>query len=85
MGDIEFSVGIVGDYGVGKSTLTIRFVEGPFAEYDPTEIIYTMQVDEGETVHLSILDSPPAREHYYYSQWTNFFLHSEVFIGKQSL
>ena len=56
----EYKLVVVGAGGVGKSTLTIHFIQNHFvAEYDPTiEDSYRQQVViDGETCVLEILDT----------------------------
>ncbi|CEF71562.1 Ras-like protein 3 [Strongyloides ratti] len=56
----EYKVVILGSGGVGKSALTVQFVQGVFVEkYDPTiEDSYRKQVDiDGKQCMLEILDT----------------------------
>lgn len=55
-----FSILVLGSGGVGKSALTVQFVQGIFVEkYDPTiEDSYRKQVEvEGQQCMLEILDT----------------------------
>jgi len=57
---IEFKLVVLGSGGVGKSALTVQFVQGIFVEkYDPTiEDSYRKQVEiEGNQCMLEILDT----------------------------
>eukprot|EP00121_Abeoforma_whisleri_P003625 Awhi_evm1s3259 len=57
---------IVGGGGVGKSALTIQFIQCQFVdEYDPTiEDSYRKQsVVDGEAAHLDILDTAGQEEY----------------------
>ena len=56
----EYKIVVLGSGGVGKSALTVQFVQGIFVEkYDPTiEDSYRKQVViDGETCLLDILDT----------------------------
>jgi small GTP-binding protein len=56
----EFRVVVLGSGGVGKSALTLKFVQGIFVtKYDPTvEDSYTTTTDyQGQTYRLEILDT----------------------------
>ena len=56
----EYKIVVLGSGGVGKSALTVQFVQGIFVEkYDPTiEDSYRKQVDvEGQQCMLEILDT----------------------------
>lgn len=60
MGLKEYKLVVLGSGGVGKSALTVQFVQGIFVEkYDPTiEDSYRKQVEiEGEQCMLEILDT----------------------------
>jgi len=65
MADSEYKLVIVGGGGVGKSAITIQFIQNHFIiEYDPTiEDSYRKQVAvDGETVLLDILDTAGQEE-----------------------
>lgn len=56
----EYKIVILGSGGVGKSALTVQFVQGIFVEkYDPTiEDSYRKQVEvDGQQCMLEILDT----------------------------
>lgn len=56
----EYKIVVLGSGGVGKSALTVQFVQGIFVEkYDPTiEDSYRKQVEvEGQQCMLEILDT----------------------------
>eukprot|EP00088_Acartia_fossae_P008112 TRINITY_DN13833_c0_g1_i1.p1 TRINITY_DN13833_c0_g1~~TRINITY_DN13833_c0_g1_i1.p1 ORF type:complete len:201 (+),score=18.30 TRINITY_DN13833_c0_g1_i1:57-659(+) len=56
----EYKIVVLGDGGVGKSALTVQFVQGIFVEkYDPTiEDSYRKQVEvDGQQCMLEILDT----------------------------
>ena len=56
----EYKIVVVGSGGVGKSALTVQFVQGVFMEkYDPTiEDCYRKQIEvDGELCILEILDT----------------------------
>lgn len=56
----EYKLVVLGSGGVGKSTLTVRFVQGVFIEkYDPTiEDSYRKKVEiDNEQCILEILDT----------------------------
>ena len=58
---------VVGGGGVGKSSLTIQFVQNHFVEeYDPTiEDLYRKQESiDGETLVLDIMDTAPPQDDY---------------------
>eukprot|EP00703_Trepomonas_sp_PC1_P005451 JAP91155.1 Rab-like protein [Trepomonas sp. PC1] len=60
-----FKIVVVGSGGVGKSCITVRFVQGKFIKkYDPTiEDFYRKQIDvDGEAVMLDILDTAGQEE-----------------------
>jgi small GTP-binding protein len=62
----EHKVVVLGSGGVGKSAVTIRYIQGNFIEkYDPTiEDAYRKQVDiDGEAVMLDILDTAGQEEY----------------------
>ena len=61
----EYKIVVLGSGGVGKSALTVQFVQGIFVEkYDPTiEDSYRKQVViDGETCLLNILDTAGQEE-----------------------
>jgi len=63
---MEYRVVVVGSGGVGKSALTVRFIQGNFVQkYDPTiEDSYRKQVDvDGKAVLLDILDTAGQEEY----------------------
>ncbi|KAH0571930.1 Ras-related protein Rap-1b [Spironucleus salmonicida] len=65
MSDSTHKVVVVGSGGVGKSCITVRFVQGKFIKrYDPTiEDFYRKQLDvDGEAVMLDILDTAGQEE-----------------------
>lgn len=56
----EYKIVVLGSGGVGKSALTVQFVQGIFVEkYDPTiEDSYRKQVEvDGQQCMLEILDT----------------------------
>lgn len=56
----EYKIVVLGSGGVGKSALTVQFVQGVFVEkYDPTiEDSYRKQVEvDGQQCMLEILDT----------------------------
>ncbi len=72
----EYKIVVLGSGGVGKSALTVQFVQGIFVEkYDPTiEDSYRKQVEvDGQQCMLEILDTagtvrlfgpgPPLKSH----------------------
>eukprot|EP01121_Diplochlamys_sp_Union-15-3_P013890 TRINITY_DN4375_c0_g1_i2.p1 TRINITY_DN4375_c0_g1~~TRINITY_DN4375_c0_g1_i2.p1 ORF type:complete len:174 (+),score=44.67 TRINITY_DN4375_c0_g1_i2:50-571(+) len=62
----EYKIVVIGDGGVGKSSLTVQFVQSQFVEeYDPTiEDNYRKQVlVDDETVLLDILDTAGQEEY----------------------
>eukprot|EP00762_Andalucia_godoyi_P001563 ANDGO_00220.mRNA.1 Ras-related protein Rap-1 len=62
----EYKIVVLGAGGVGKSALSIRFIQGKFVEkYDPTiEDSYRKQVDvDGQAVMLDILDTAGQEEY----------------------
>ena len=62
----EYKIVVLGSGGVGKSALTVQFVQGIFVEkYDPTiEDSYRKQVViDGETCLLDILDTAGQEEY----------------------
>merc|ERR1711924_427368 len=62
----EYRIVVVGAGGVGKSALTVRFIQGNFVEkYDPTiEDSYRKQVAvDGEAVLLDIMDTAGQEEY----------------------
>jgi len=84
----EYKIVVLGSGGVGKSALTVQFVQGIFVEkYDPTiEDSYRKQVEvDGQQCMLEILDTagtvrfPPCSDQVVYIEIA--FL-SEVFVAK---
>jgi len=62
----ELRVVVVGGGGVGKSALTVRFIQGNFVEkYDPTiEDSYRKQVEvEGQSYMLDVMDTAGQEEY----------------------
>jgi len=62
----EYRIVVVGAGGVGKSALTVRFIQGNFVEkYDPTiEDSYRKQVEvDGQLCTLDILDTAGQEEY----------------------
>ncbi|PVU87385.1 hypothetical protein BB560_006499, partial [Smittium megazygosporum] len=62
----EYKLVVVGGGGVGKSALTIQFIQSHFVdEYDPTiEDSYRKQcVIDGETALLDVLDTAGQEEY----------------------
>jgi len=60
----ELRVVVVGGGGVGKSALTVRFIQGNFVEkYDPTiEDSYRKQVEvDGQSYMLDVMDTAARR------------------------
>lgn len=63
---VEYKIVVVGGGGVGKSALTIQFIQSQFVdEYDPTiEDSYRKQcVIDGETALLDVLDTAGQEEY----------------------
>eukprot|EP01098_Paradermamoeba_levis_P005933 TRINITY_DN2472_c0_g1_i2.p1 TRINITY_DN2472_c0_g1~~TRINITY_DN2472_c0_g1_i2.p1 ORF type:complete len:194 (-),score=49.80 TRINITY_DN2472_c0_g1_i2:78-659(-) len=66
MGTNEYRIVVVGAGGVGKSALTVRFIQGNFVEkYDPTiEDSYRKQVEvDGAACMLDIMDTAGQEEY----------------------
>lgn len=64
----EYKIVVLGSGGVGKSALTVQFVQGIFVEkYDPTiEDSYRKQVEvDGQQCMLEILDTAGTVRHHY--------------------
>lgn len=64
----EYKIVVLGSGGVGKSALTVQFVQGIFVEkYDPTiEDSYRKQVEvDGQQCMLEILDTAGTVRHYF--------------------
>lgn len=75
----EYKIVVLGSGGVGKSALTVQFVQGIFVEkYDPTiEDSYRKQVEvDGQQCMLEILDTAgtvsflPYSLHYHFSHYS---------------
>ena len=65
MAEATYKIVVVGSGGVGKSCITVRFVQGKFIKkYDPTiEDFYRKQIDvDAEAVMLDILDTAGQEE-----------------------
>lgn len=65
MAEQTYKIVVVGSGGVGKSCITVRFVQGKFIKkYDPTiEDFYRKQIDvDGEAMMLDILDTAGQEE-----------------------
>jgi small GTP-binding protein len=63
---MSYRIGVVGEGGVGKSALTMQFIQKFFLdEYDPTiEDSYRKQIQvDGEVCHLDILDTAGQEEY----------------------
>lgn len=63
----EYKLVVLGSGGVGKSALTVQFVQGIFAEkYDPTiEDSYRKQVEiDSQQCMLEILDTAGTASHF---------------------
>jgi len=61
----QFRAVILGSGGVGKSTLTLRFIENKFVDiYDPTiEETFTKEINvDGQQVSLEVLDTAGAEQ-----------------------
>jgi len=72
----EYKIVVLGSGGVGKSALTVQFVQGIFVEkYDPTiEDSYRKQVEvDGQQCMLEILDTAGTVCIYLYKQ-SYFFI-----------
>lgn len=66
MSQKEYQLVVMGSGGVGKSTLSVQFIQGQFIdEYDPTiEDSYRKDITvDGETVSLDILDTAGQEEY----------------------
>jgi len=78
----EIKIVVLGEGGVGKSTLVVRFINGCFVtEYDPTiEDSYRKQMEvDGEICLLEILDTA-AYDDYYYSMTDMYIKNGSIFI-----
>ena len=67
----EYKIVVLGSGGVGKSALTVQFVQGIFVEkYDPTiEDSYRKQVEvDGQQCMLEILDTAGTVSCYRYTK-----------------
>ena len=72
----EYKIVVLGSGGVGKSALTVQFVQGIFVEkYDPTiEDSYRKQVEvDGQQCMLEILDTAGTVNYF-----LSFFLNSLI-------
>jgi len=66
MSSMEYRIVVVGAGGVGKSALTVRFIQGTFVQkYDPTiEDSYRKQVEiDGKACMLDIMDTAGQEEY----------------------
>ena len=74
----EYKIVVLGSGGVGKSALTVQFVQGIFVEkYDPTiEDSYRKQVEvDGQQCMLEILDTAgTVRKNYWSKQGAIWYL-----------
>ena len=73
----EYKIVVLGSGGVGKSALTVQFVQGIFVEkYDPTiEDSYRKQVEvDGQQCMLEILDTAGTVIQFYFFTSENFFI-----------
>ena len=71
----EYKIVVLGSGGVGKSALTVQFVQGIFVEkYDPTiEDSYRKQVEvDGQKCMLEILDTAGTVSCYKY--WSTHYI-----------
>ncbi|KAJ5070000.1 ras gtpase [Anaeramoeba ignava] len=77
---LELKIGLFGKQGVGKSTITIRFIQDIFLEeYDPTiEDEYRKEIClNNKIILLRILDTAAAEESAYVQSWVEM---SEIFV-----
>lgn len=75
----EYKIVVLGSGGVGKSALTVQFVQGIFVEkYDPTiEDSYRKQVEvDGQQCMLEILDTAGTVSFYNFPPKNNFLTFS---------
>lgn len=84
----EYKIVVLGSGGVGKSALTVQFVQGIFVEkYDPTiEDSYRKQVEvDGQQCMLEILDTAGTVRltHLFLpsKNYIRFFFFEYLFIG----
>lgn len=78
----EYKIVVLGSGGVGKSALTVQFVQGVFVEkYDPTiEDSYRKQVEvDGQQCMLEILDTAGTVSIFRIRVW--FFIFIFIFFG----
>lgn len=78
----EYKIVVLGSGGVGKSAITVQFVQGIFVEkYDPTiEDSYRKQVEfDGQQCMLEILDTAGTVINIYYMT-INWQLHTAYCI-----
>lgn len=79
----EYKIVVLGSGGVGKSAITVQFVQGIFVEkYDPTiEDSYRKQVEfDGQQCMLEILDTAgTVINSNDYHQYSNCILHTRIF------
>ena len=81
MADVEYKIALIGAGNVGKSSITIQFLQDIFVhEYDPTIEDWYRKVFEFGTKKcmLSILDT--AGEEEYYVMWDKYFKECQGFL-----
>ncbi|KAJ5070008.1 ras-like protein [Anaeramoeba ignava] len=79
--EIEIKIGIFGSGGIGKSTITIRFLKDIFVEdYDPTITdIYIKKNDlNDKKIKFIILDTALQEEHY--DPFPNYVRETNIFV-----
>jgi small GTP-binding protein len=78
----EYKLVVLGSGGVGKSALTVQFVQGIFVEkYDPTiEDSYRKQVEiDGQQCMMEILDTAGTVSSFFYFFSRIFFISKLTF------
>lgn len=84
----EYKIVVLGSGGVGKSALTVQFVQGIFVEkYDPTiEDSYRKQVEvDGQQCMLEILDTAGTVSFSFFPLWYTHYIFSSLLYYFNSL